>query len=419
MAPLLHQSGEMFGVNFSLADIVCVFLIFFLFLYQQLYIPIAPGLFFLFLSILVLCTAMFYIPYQFMYVSEPKAIFVDYVKLVAIFMYFIVGYNLQRLGWNTLVLKVYAISGFIIGVLGIVFTIVGLPILRDLFYYSEIRYKGLMIDPNYFAILQITSLVYFLRRGGLKTATKLIILLTFFVIILVSGSKTGLITLFLYLTLLSFERFFLERKNPVRLSVYLFLAALFAMLLPVFIEFFKKVISEWGSLLPTFERLQLLFTDFSSAITESGSERDGIWAVALELIQLSPLLGVGVGTYSGLSAQIFHEPHVAHNTFLQLLAEWGIPISMLFFTFVFLLLMKATKSQFKKEASIHEETVIFRDMIIVLLIGSMAVSLNNARILWFLLGALIATVFGKKLQKIGGNHDWKSSSLYISKKTSF
>src|SRR5690606_38535607 len=146
-----------------------------------------------------------------------------------LFMYFIVGYNLQRLGWNTLVLKVYAISGFIIGVLGIVFTIVGLPILRDLFYYSEIRYKGLMIDPNYFAILQITSLVYFLRRGGLKTATKLIILLAFFVIILVSGSKTGLITLFLYLTLLSFERFFLERKNPVRLSVYLFLAALFAM----------------------------------------------------------------------------------------------------------------------------------------------------------------------------------------------
>ena len=269
-----------------------------------------------------------------------------------------------------------------------------------------------MIDPNYFAVLQMTALAYFLRKEELKTLSKWIFSLIIFLAILVSGSKTGLITLFLYFNFFVIERLIFRPMKPFLISVLFLLGGFVAIIFPLLYTLLETLAKEWGGLFPTIERVRVLFTDFSSAVTESGSERDGIWQVALEIIKQSPFFGVGIGTYSGLSLQLFHEPHVAHNTFLQLLAEWGIPISILFFSFVMYLVIKATIS-----SDSGDETKILRDMMIVLLIGSMAVSLNNARILWLILGALMAKLSGKILNASGGSYNFESSGIFKAKKT--
>jgi O-antigen ligase len=140
--------------------------------------------------------------------------------------------------------------------------------------------------------------------------------------------------------------------------------------------------------IPALARIELLFTDFSSAFSENGSGRNITWKVALQLIQLSPVIGIGIGTYSNIAIELFHQSDISHNTFLQLSAEWGIPLAFIFFIYVFFILGSAT---FTRKPN-WDHNLILRDIIIILLIGSMAISLNNARILWLVLGALVSSL---------------------------
>ena len=138
--------------------------------------------------------------------------------------------------------------------------------------------------------------------------------------------------------------------------------------------------------------MQCSLCDFSGAISENGSGRDITWKVAIQVIQLSPVTGIGIGTYSHIAYQMFHSNNIAHNTFLQLSAEWGIPLAFMLFIYMFFTIGKATNFSISNDS---EMNLILRDIIIILLIGSMAISLNNARVLWLILGALVFSLKGK------------------------
>ena len=242
------------------------------------------------------------------------------------------------------------------------------------------RFRGLMNDPNYFSVLQVTSLVYFSRIKEIKVRYKFLAILITVLSVITSGSKTGIITLFFYLTIRIVEYTFNQKKNIKAIFSQLF----FILTLPIIIIMFPKFELDIVSSIPSFARIQLLFTDFNAALSEDGSGRELTLKAALDLIQESPFIGVGISTYTNITSMKYSVDNLAHNTFLQLAAEWGIPLTVALFTFILLNLLKA------KTLSISNPKIalILRDIIIILLVGSLAISLNNARVLWLFLGAL-------------------------------
>ncbi|MGA3315828.1 MAG: O-antigen ligase family protein [Candidatus Korobacteraceae bacterium] len=60
------------------------------------------------------------------------------------------------------------------------------------------------------------------------------------------------------------------------------------------------------------------------------------WQAGLRMISAHPLEGVGLGNYKGAgprydpTGHLAHEPHIAHNAYLEIAAEMGIPIFLVF-----------------------------------------------------------------------------------------
>ena len=392
---LMHQSSVMFGVNLSLADFFCLFMVVILVIQKQFLIPISPLIFFFVISMLVLVTASFYIPGKYFIHVRPVGIASDYLKLVASFVYFLIGYNLSQLNLIKQTVKWYSMFGLLVGAVGIVFTILNIGLFRDLLFFAGTRFRGLMIDPNYFSVLQITSLVYLTRSISMNARFKFLAIIIILLSVLTSGSKTGMVTLGCYFSFRLLEYLFLTRKRLVVLISQLFLITLLALLAPLALQFLGSLLNNIASSIPSFGRVYSLLTDFNTAISEGGSGREATWIAAFKVIQLSPLIGVGVGTYSAVANELFNYNNVAHNTFLQLSAEWGIPMALFFLSYVFFLLGKVTIQGLQASTM----NLVLRDIIFILLIGSMAISLNNARMLWLFLGALVFAMGKQKIER--------------------
>ncbi|QOY34905.1 O-antigen ligase family protein [Anaerobacillus isosaccharinicus] len=393
MAIFLNQSDVLFGVNISFADFFCVIILMVLAFSHCLIIPIIPIVFFLVVSMSVLLTAVFYVPFHFELYLDPIKIISDYIKLCATILYFFIGYNLANLNLITKTIKWYSIFGILIGLLGVTLTVLNLKIFSQVLFYADTRYKGLMIDPNYFSVILITSSVYLTRLKEMKVKWKLVIFIITFLSVLAAGSKTGLITLFCYLLIRTFEYVFSKKKNIKMLVIQLVLIVMTIIITTMAFNFFQQFISDLATSRPSFARVYLLFADFNGAVSGNGSERDRTWYVALQIIKLSPLFGIGIGTYTSIASSMFNYNNVAHNTFLQITAEWGLPLAVFFLSYLFYTLGKATFSK-----SINTETnLILRDIIIIVLFGSMAITLSNARILWFFLGAIVYSLDRNKI----------------------
>ncbi len=91
-----------------------------------------------------------------------------------------------------------------------------------------------------------------------------------------------------------------------------------------------------------------IFFEFSSAGYENlDFSRLDIFASALNLIQKSPIFGIGAASFSTI---FFSETNSwkghAHNLFLELSVSYGIPITVLFYATVFIILFLSGKSIF-------------------------------------------------------------------------
>ena len=79
--------------------------------------------------------------------------------------------------------------------------------------------------------------------------------------------------------------------------------------------------------------------------------------------------------------------------FIMAINKWGIVLATLLFVHVFFMIAKST---FNRMCNIDKENIILRDIIIIFLLGSVGISLNNARMFWLALGALVFNL-NKKL----------------------
>jgi len=389
MAITLNQSSKMFSFNTSFADLFCSITLIFLIIKNRLLFPFIPTIFFLLVSIVVIFTSAFLAPYIFNYNTDLYRIVSGYIKLIAVFLYFIIGYSLSNLNLSEKIVKWYSVSALLIGAIGVVFTIFRINKLSHvLFYENTMRFRGLINDPNFFSILQVSALSYFINKKGIKLYYKLLILTLITMSVLISGSKTGLVVLGCYIFLKMLKYFVGTRKEIGIIIIQLFSIGIIVLVLIFFYNMIGEIVKYSIYVIPTIERIQPLFTDFARALSEGGSSRNRTWQTAFKIFTYSPIIGIGVGVYSNVAETISGSQSVAHNTYLQLLVEWGLPLTIMFYAYVTFIIKKVT---FAYEENI-EMNYILRDIIIILLISSLAISLNNARMFWLFLGLLESSI---------------------------
>jgi len=388
MSIFLNQSSIIFNVNISFSDFFCAIVLIILVIKKRLLLPIIPTIYFLVISASVLFTSAFIVPVKFFYNPDFEKIFVDYIKLLVIFAYFIIGYSLSNLKLNETIVKWYSKIALLIGVLGIFVMIFDIRSFHNILFLSRTRYRGLMNDPNYFSIIQISALVYFVRLEDMKKVYRFCSIFVITLSIILSGSKTGMITLIGYLALRMLQSLFSLKRKVIIIIFHISLIILIALLMLYTSNVINDLLKYLSNIIPAFKRIQSIFVDFDFAITGNGSGRKIAWETALKIINLSPIVGIGIGTYLGISKKIFGVNVIAHNTYLQLFSEWGLFLSIPLLLYIFITVAKATINK-KTNRKIN---IVLRDIIIVFLIGSLAVSLNNARMFWLFLGMLVFNV---------------------------
>lgn len=386
MTVFLNHSIIAGGFNTSLADVFLLGMLVLLLITSRLYLMRYALIFFAVLVAITASATIWLTPALFGVSPEPRAVFGDIAKLVISFLYFTVGVSVARLQLQGLALKWFAVGAAVIAAAGIVMEISGVRFMEETLYYHSLRYRGFMSDPNFYALLACSGFAYFAYTSRFSPIIRIASLTVLAVSVIFSGSKTGLVTLLVLIVIILVTR--AARSKTVGVPALLAALATGGVVL---------VIASWNSLVAAIHRLSedvpqlervstLLSGDLSAVLSGSGSGRETVWSTGLQIIDSSPVFGVGFGAYSEVGDALFGKPDVAHNTYIQLAAEWGLVLALCLFTWIATLLVRAS---FSGNNGRHpEEFFIFREIIIVFMIGSLSLSLNNARMLWFFLGIL-------------------------------
>lgn len=361
------------------------------------------------LSVATLITAFFISPYKFNYIPEPNEIFNSYIKLISSFLYFILGYNLFKNQDITIAYKWYSYGAVMIGFIGIIIVFFNVNIFSRDYFFEGPRYIGLMSDPNYYAVIMCTSLVYFLRKRNINKILKAICYVIIFLSVAISGSKTGMIIFITYTMVILFQAT-ISTKTKGQLIKNITILLLFVGSLPLLSNYFMKIIQGIETQHPIFKRVLVLFYDFGAAVSGDGSGRDRTWSSAIDIIKESPF-GVGIGSYLNVRTSLHGGGGLAHNTYLQIISEWGVPLSLILFLFLLHLVIKHLILNNKYQV----ESVVVRDILLILLIGSISLSLNNARMFWFFIGALSCSNIGEKDLKSLRYATGESKKIYHTK----
>lgn len=287
----------------------------------------------------------------------------NFLKFIIAICFFFLGKTLTNEEWSNLI-RAYVYTSILIGVLVIFQSIFNTSIL-SVVMFSGVRGKGFMNDPNYFSMLQLLSLIFVDRELSRKKNIYNIILI---LSILLSGSKLALVTLIILLMIIYFKKLNLTLKNLIIIILTTF----------VFIFTFRKIylgIINYQFNNFSLNRLQdfLIHRDLNSG----GSDRGIVWRAALDTIKYTDGLGMGFGFYLPIVEKISGVRLLAHNTYLQIIAEWGIPISLLFF---YKIVQRYLLKYLNKMLTFEENAII-----IVLMTFSLAISLQNSRIFWLFL----------------------------------
>lgn len=380
----LNQTSILFGINTSISDLFLLFLLFRFILNGKLIFTKRETIFFLVLSVSVLISSTFVSPIFLGIRPTIIAILSDYLKIIISFLYVVLGYNIAIKNLDKILLKSQAGFAVIIAIIGLLASTITIPIVGEALFFGDFRLKGLLNDPNLFAVVQLMALSYFLKQNQINNKKRIFSIIFLIISVLLSASKTGLISIVVIVTIHLIQYALFKKKNIKQLINVLILCLISVIIVPYLINYFMKFVPNLIIKYPSLDRISVLFTNFSSAISGSGSERSIVWENALKIISLFPFTGVGVGTYIDISKKITGIGLVAHNTYLQLYAEWGIILTTIFFMYIFLLLWRSF-FLLKKDLVIN----IVSSSIIAILIGSIAISLNNARFFWLYLGILV------------------------------
>lgn len=387
----LNQTSVIFNINLSIADLFALILLLLAALTARLLVPLGPTIYFLALSILVIIMGGFVVPNVMSLDQTYTDVLTDYIKLATSFGYFLLGFNIVRAGQARVVLRAFAFMAVVIGAVGALQTAVpALPRLEFMFYY-EIRFTGLMSDPNYFAVIQLVAMAVLWHDKDITRKIRYPALIALAASVLASGSKTGMLALLIFLVWRGLPTVFASSNrsryvSPYRAILIGLVVCLPVLLLIVLLDYSMRMSLAAGlDQVPALSRLTPLLLDFEAGVEGDGSGRDSAWFNAVQIIGLFPLLGVGVGTYLEVATQFTDVPVLAHNTYLQIAAEWGLIFTAIFLIWVVVLLLRRPPAG--ANLALWHST---RDALLVLLIGSAGISLQNSRLLWLVIGMLLA-----------------------------
>ena len=368
----LNQSSVIAGVNFSFSDIFLLIFILYLIINREKWInPKIITIILIIISYLLILNLIITPLIWKVEVSILK-ILIEIIKLFLLFLYLLFGIYVTRKDYIDILLKAFMISSIVISIYSLLLKIINLPFKEEMFY-AGVRLRGFMNDPNIYGIFQVCALSILINTN-MSFLYKGIFFTTIISTIMLSGSKTSFICL-IVLLIINIIKF-------VKITSYSNIMMLFGLLL---LLIFLNIV--YGSVLfsnfqTSFGRVYSLIFDTKSAISDGGSDRTKAWLTALDIIFHSYFLGVGLGSYLIISKNNYDVEILAHNTYLQLIAEWGAGLTILI-SFYLLIKMIYLKLFFiSKDKYILELMCYF-------LIGSLAISLNNSRLLWLIIGWLV------------------------------
>lgn len=247
--------------------------------------------------------------------------------------------------------------------------IIGFYILLNLCYLqnTDIGIYVLLkdiVDPNYFVTNMCLVLVLYcfniqLERKKPLKILKMFILLAYFVIIALIGSRGGLLA-----SVIAVVVYFLtQSKKPLKAFLCMLVVLLIAVMLANF--FLPEYISQ-------------RFT-FSDMIEGGGSGRLTIWenyfAMYSELNLFGLLFGVGRNSAPSLYLENFGRPYYAHNIFVRALLETGIfGLALLIVLMIFIL-----------RKGIKEKNGALVAALLGFVTGAFFLDMDNMRVFWLLI----------------------------------
>jgi O-antigen ligase len=113
------------------------------------------------------------------------------------------------------------------------------------------------------------------------------------------------------------------------------------------------------------------------------TKRTYIWAAGLDVFREHPMLGVGAGAFGPSVYQKLDIPYVAHNTYLSILVELGVPGALLFAGLLAGLLYEAGGLPTR-------ESRVWILLLITWAIAILSVTWEHRKPTWFLFGMLMA-----------------------------
>ncbi|WP_213335299.1 O-antigen ligase family protein [Enterococcus casseliflavus] len=234
---------------------------------------------------------------------------------------------------------------------------------------GETRLAGFFSDPNKFMCFFFFLIIFFFIFKDIWKKNDFLFLIIMLVGSLLSFSRTAILSICIFIVLIIFNLIFQEQKY-LRILLFFFVGLLVGIIV------FLSPSSILNSLDNIFSwMLQILGRDRTAEIntTLSDDNRIFIWKLAIPLISENPLFGHGPISYSYLL------PYPTHNTFLNLLLDYGVSG-----TVAYLLLMRGL---FHKIPSFLSISFIMIPMLLL--------DMGNFRLIFVLLGLVYSINLSK------------------------
>ncbi|KRM78503.1 hypothetical protein FC84_GL000760 [Lapidilactobacillus dextrinicus DSM 20335] len=376
----LSGSRVFFGLNLSWTTILLPILLLVIFLSYGYDLKFAAiDLFLCFTGIYALLISATIMPYLVPGSPIDKSAIIKYLIII---IYFFIAQQLPFSAIKT-IFRAFVNFNVLIAVIGIISTLAGLQGTLPFMYYSAERFFGFMNDPNYFSLVQAMS-VCILIASDIKFKHSNILSILLISSMLLSGSKTSVVVV-IVLTTIILIKYFINNLNTLY-RVFLGLIPIICLIIVIYFtkQFWIPYAQNLGEILgqsPLVQRLMSLFDP--NALDSGGSGRTILWEIGLKIIDAVHGIGVGMTSYLSVSQILFNVSVLSHNTFLQLMAQWGVPLASIFLIWLILRVIYNLHVSVK-----FSKTLAL--MVATIFIYFIALSLNNSPLVWFVFGIVFS-----------------------------
>lgn len=375
----IHQTMIIAGVNMSIFDIFLFIVIFRMYLIDKWAININHLLFLFIMLFVYLFNGCLIIPFLTGIDVDFINMFGEISKICLLFFCFQFGIYLDKQLKINSFIAYFSYSAVFITLFSLIITITGIEPFYSLLYQTIGRLNGFIIDPNYFAIMELSAIPYFINNN-IGLYKKILCMLLLILGITLSGSKTGFISLVIYF-IYKIVKFLLDKN--INFNKKIVFGVIISFIIIGFITYFDKLIYYLNLYFPISSRVTNLLLDFKGSLNESGSSRIGAWISAIQLLFRFPILGVGKGNNTVLSKMYYSNSNVAHNTYIQILVDWGIPLTLI------VLVYFIYKYEIVKRIDSDPSFIYKKEILLIFLLGSFGISFDNSRMLWLIIGSIL------------------------------